>query len=200
MNTRICILLLAALLAACNKPGGKKSNAQDSISNQKSTLVGLSPYDCNGVIDTLTLEGRIRAQNHYSGQLELDFARTHIAVDTSECHVYTKVCAVSVIPDTTWLGQQQRSMSEDSWNAVVDDQQYYEQMAIDTLNKLKIPDEFSSREKRYIMFVKFDKTEFIIDLCKIKDAWGLILFNGVDNPILWGGTDISKQLKDIYHK
>lgn len=34
----------------------------------------------------------------------------------------------------------------------------------------------------------------------MRDAWGLILFNGADNPVLWNSTDIHQELKEIYRK
>ena len=88
----------------------------------------------------------------------------------------------------------------DDWNEVVSDNQYYDQLAIDTLNSLDIPTYFAPREKRFINFIKEDKSNFMIDLTKMKDAWGLILFNGSDNPVLWSNTDIDSELKEIYKK
>ena len=89
---------------------------------------------------------------------------------------------------------------DDDWNEVLSDNDYYEALATDTLKKLDIPTFFASREKRYINFIKSDKSSFIIDLTKMKEAWGLILFNGTDNPVLWSSTDINEELKDIYKK
>lgn len=88
----------------------------------------------------------------------------------------------------------------DDWNEVVSDNQYYAQLAIDTLEKLDIPTFFAPREKRFINFEKADKSNYVIDLTKMKDAWGLILFNGIDNPVLWSNTDIDSELKEIYKK
>jgi hypothetical protein len=82
----------------------------------------------------------------------------------------------------------------------VSDKEYYDQIAIDTLEKLGIPTSFASREKRFVKFLKSSGKECAIDLNKIKDAWGLILFNGTDNPVLWSNTDIDLELKEIYKK
>jgi len=40
----------------------------------------------------------------------------------------------------------------------------------------------------------------MIDFTKILDAWGLILFNGKDNPIFWCSTDVDRELKEVYKK
>lgn len=150
--------------------------------------------------DTLTLQDRRIAGGEFHSHIKLDFAKTMIKInDTSEIRLVEKICAISVIPDTSWINEKQKEMGDD-WNEVVSDNQYYEQLAIDTLEKLSIPTIFAPREKQYINFVKTDNSSFTIDLTKMKDAWGLILFNGEDDPVLWSSTKIDDELKEIYKK
>ncbi len=171
-------------------------DANDSIDdNVKSELVN-KPEQIE--IDTLTVQNRQLADGEFHSLIKLNFAiSTNKINDTSNIRLIDKICAISVIPDTSWTNKQQKEMGDD-WNDVVSDHQYYEQLAIDTLKKLDIPTFFAPREKRYINFIKADKPNLTIDLTKMQDAWGLILFNGTDNPVLWSSTDIDDGLKEIF--
>jgi hypothetical protein len=91
-------------------------------------------------------------------------------------------------------------MSQDDLNTLELDNMWYLGQAMDTLEKQKIKIVYFNRDKRYIKFIKSDKSNYIIDSRKIIDARGLILFNSYDNPVLWNSTDINDGLKDIYKK
>jgi len=150
--------------------------------------------------DTLSVQDRFVENDSFHSHIKLDFAlMTANISDTSQLRMIDKVCAISVIPDTTWINRQQNEMGDD-WNEVVSDIQYYEYLAKDTLEKLNIPTFFAPREKRFIKFIKSDHSSFTIDLTKMEDAWGLILFNGEDNPVLWSSTDIDSEIKEIFKK
>jgi hypothetical protein len=175
-----------------------QSNQKSKPANQIDTNV--TPISELTQNDTLTVQDRRIEGGKFHSHIKLDFAISPIKIsDTTQIRLIDKVCAISVIPDTNWINKQQGEMG-DNWNEVVSDNEYYKQMALDTLEKLDIPTYFASREKRFINFIKADKTSFIIDLTKMKDAWGLILFNANDNPVLWGSTDIYDELKSIYKK
>ncbi len=150
--------------------------------------------------DTLSVRDRFFENDNFLSHIKLDFAKaTTVVEDTSQLRIVNEECAISIIPDTTWINKQQKEMGE-NWNEVLSDNEYYEYLAEDTLKKLDIPTFFAPREKRFIKFIKSDKSSFIIDLTKMEDAWGLILFNGEDNPVLWESTDIENEIKEIYKR
>ena len=132
----------------------------------------------------------------------LDFAQTTINIDdTSKVLIFDKMCAVAVMPDTSWLRKRQSEVPEDNWMEMVWDIEYYQSKAWDTLEKHDIPIYGARREeKRHIKFIKADSTYFMIDLTKMLDAWGTILFNGTDNPIFWNGTDVDRELREYYRR
>ncbi len=194
-------LSIILILSSCQSNKNSKSNKQidttDSIENVKTGFVQESEFV---EIDTLTVQDRKLEGGKFHSHIKLDFALANTQInDTSQIKLVNTICAISVIPDTSWINKMQDEMGDD-WNEVVSDNQYYEQLAIDTLEKLDIPTFFAPRDKRFINFVKADKSNFMIDLTKMKDAWGLILFNGVDNPVLRSNTDIDSELKEIYNK
>lgn len=130
----------------------------------------------------------------------LNFAIVIAKVDTRNCLVIDTVCAVEIMPDAKWIKQQQHKTPEDEWYTIADDNLYYLSLATDTLKKLKIDVLNYTRKESFIKFIKPDNSEIVIDSKKMMDAWGLILFNGKDNPVFWKGTDIYDGLKDIYNK
>lgn len=203
--TRLSYLIgfsIIVILSSCQSNPSSKTDSQtdkkDSIENIESPELIQEPEITE--IDTLTVQERKFKGGDFHSHIKLDFALSKIQIkDTSQIRLINKICAISVIPDTLWINKKQIEMGDD-WNEVVSDNQYYAQLAIDTLEKLDIPTFFAPREKRFINFEKADKSNYVIDLTKMKDAWGLILFNGIDNPVLWSNTDIDSELKEIYKK
>ncbi|NME72159.1 hypothetical protein [Flammeovirga aprica] len=113
----------------------------------------------------------------------------------------SKKCAISIIPSSKWISTEQEKMGEDGWMTIVEDNSYYLDQGRQALIKNNI--EFIksvSREKRYIIFMEEDSIVSTIDLNKMEDAWGIILFNGHDTPYLWSGTEIDEDLKFVYYK
>jgi hypothetical protein len=132
----------------------------------------------------------------------LDYGRVEIELtDTSQFHLIKGECAVTIMPDTTWLREYRESMPEDSWNEIISDNQYYESLATDTLELKGIQVFYGlNYNKRYIKFKKTNDSYFTIDKTKMKDSWGIILFNGHDDPVIWSSTFIGDALRDIYKK
>ena len=164
---------------------------------QKDEIKNQSDIVCEPT-DTITNQAW---EEEYRRLTDFDFAQTTVNVDdTSQISVFEEVCAVRIYPDTFWLTKRQSEMSEDDWMEIAMDMDYYTYEAEETLKKHNIPTLYAPREKRYIKFIKVDKSYFMIDLTKMLDAWGLILFNGNDNPIFWCGTDVDRELKEVYKK
>src|ERR1051325_5377702 len=131
----------------------------------------------------------------------MDAERTDIQLnDTAKFYTVSEICAVSIFPDTSWINEQQRSMPESDWNTVADDNSFYISQGEDSLEKINIPVQYRMNDKQYIRFIKKDKSEFIIDKSKMKDKWGLILFNGKDDPVFWWGDDIGIAVREIYSR
>ena len=203
--TRLSYLIGLSIILMLNSCHSNPKNetdhridTQDSIDKIENPEL-IQEYETKDT-DTLTVQdSKLEDENSHS-HIKLDFAKTAIkTTDTSLIRLIDTICAISVIPDTLWINQQQREMGDD-WNEIVSDNQYYQQLAIDTLEKQDIPTFFAAREKRFVNFIKEDNSNFMIDLTKMKDAWGLILFNGIDNPVLWSSTDIDDELKEIFKK
>jgi hypothetical protein len=208
MNKSLLLITLGILwiLNSCQKnQNPKQETLGESIESTDTTISsGIAPVvDKLGEqiqVDTLTISDRFMLSDRFLSHIELDFALTSLVInDSSQISVIDEICAVSIMPDTTWINQQQLKMG-DNWDEIVSDNLYYEHLAIEALKKNEIPTFYNLREKRYIRFIKIDNSSVLIDLTKMKDGWGLILFNGDDNPVLWSDTDIDEELKEIYNK
>lgn len=193
-------LSIVLIFSSCHSNQNRKTEIQsetiDSISDNAKIETKQETKQSQN--DTLSVHDRFFENDKFHSHIKLDFAKTTTKVkDTSQFRLIDKVCAISVIPDTSWINKQQKEMGDD-WNEVLSDNQYYEYLAKDTLEKLDIPTFFAPRKKRFLKFIKSDKSSFTIDLTKMEDAWGLILYNGVDNPVLWCSTDIDTELEEIF--
>ena len=168
---------------------------RDDVKNQKD-LVSEILYEPT---NTITVDDQTR-EEEYPCFNSLVFAQVMGINDTSQISIFDTVCAVSVIPDTSWLTKRQSEVPEDHWDEIVSGAAYYDYMAQMALQEHNIPTYYVPREKRYVKFIKADNSYFMIDLTKMLDAWGLILFNGKDSPILWHDTDVDRELKEYYKK
>ncbi|NOS94613.1 MAG: hypothetical protein HOP30_22100 [Cyclobacteriaceae bacterium] len=163
-----------------------------------------------GQADTASLQTKESVQTPIQKEQEsdfrpikpLDYGRVQIELtDTSQFHLVTAECALTIMPDTTWLREYRESMPEESWNEIISDNQYYESLAIDTLTLKGIKVFYGlNYDKRYIKFLKSNNSYFTIDKTKMKDSWGIVLFNGHDDPMIWSATFIGPAIRNIYKK
>ncbi|WP_044212498.1 hypothetical protein [Flammeovirga sp. OC4] len=140
-------------------------------------------------------------ETEHSNIKQLSYAEISLSdsVIVSNSIIINEKCALDIFPSTKWIKAEQERMGEDGWMTVVDDNIYYIDLARQALLKNKISYENLSRKKRYLKFMKEDKVVSIIDLEKMDDAWGIILYNGHDTPFLWSGTEIEKDIKVVYN-
>lgn len=130
----------------------------------------------------------------------LDYAKTINQTDTSTFILIDKTIAIIILPDSTWSNEQQKEIGEEGWNEIVADHDYYQYEATSTLEEKGIKVKFYDSNKQYYKFIKKDKSIYCIDKTKMKDKWGLILFNIDKDPVFWIDTSIDEALKDIYSK
>jgi len=150
--------------------------------------------------DVVKDETTIENENSKS-YISLDFARTADNIsDTSLFHTIAKTIAIIIYPDSAWMSEQLNQMGEDNWNEVVADREYYNYEAMKLIEDKGIEVKFYSQNKPYFKFILKDKNEYLIDKSKMKDKWGLILFNDGMNPVFWGGAIFDDAMKDIYEK
>jgi len=199
----LSIILALLVLISCNSKTEKKESDLTKAKSEEVKEIEKpnTPPETEQIEDdTLSVQDRRLADGNFHSHIKLEFAQVFTEVtELNQISIFDTVCAVAVIPDTTWINKQQDEMGDD-WNEVVSDNQYYEYIARETLDNHNIQSFFAPREKQYVKFIKSDNTSFILDLTKMEDAWGLILFNGKDNPVLWSSTDIDSELKEIYKK
>lgn len=200
--SHLIILSIALLFNACQP--NRQGITANRIDIKENSAAHVKPVIENKAgkkhINKSTKHDKQLSEDTYQMIRKLDFAMITCKIkDTSMLRLFDKACAVSVLPDTSWINKQQQKLGSD-WDIVVDDNIYYDRMANDTLEINNIPTYIAPREKRFIRFVKADKSGFTIDLTKMPDAWGLILFNGHDNPVFSNSIDIANALKEIYKK
>jgi hypothetical protein len=130
----------------------------------------------------------------------LDEARVEGVTDTSLFCLISKPGAVHLVPDTAIINARKKTMTEDEWNTVIDDEQFYVYEAKQSLEKNGIEITYLKNDRRYLKFKKKSGQYFTVDRKKIDDFNGLILFNGVDNPVALIGTDAGSAIKKVFKK
>ena len=173
----VIFLIILLITSAC------KSNSVTSTNN-----------------DNVTIEDRMMAGGEFNSHIPLDFAKVkNKMADKAMIMTSNKACAISISPVDAWHEEKRDEMG-DIFDEVISDNSYYNSLAVESLKSNGIPTENATREKQYIQFVKSNKSIYTIDLNLMKDAWGLILFNGNDNPVFWNATDIEPEIKEIFRK
>lgn len=169
-----------------------------------SLLLFLFSCKSNSVIsneESISIDERmIDGEGNFTSHISLDFAQPqNRKAKSSESLKVDKACAVSISPVDSWFEQKRNEMG-DVFDEVISDNNYYNSLAVESLKSNGIPTEKATREKQFIEFTKSNNSKYTIDLNKLQDAWGLILFNGTDNPVFWNATDIEPELKEIFKK
>lgn len=121
--------------------------------------------------------------------------------DTSQVLSFEIKGAIPVYPDTAWFNQEQKSMDEESWNTILDDSQYYQSMAIDTLESVGVnvyPVDIVY--KRFYKFKLAGDGVFVADMYKIRGEWGIILYNGRDVPSFCAPINVPEVMDSLLNK
>lgn len=174
MRTLVFLLLI---LTACNSNSVQKENSAKKLDSLKISNEGENPKSYES----------------------LNFALVTTSKDSSEYILIDKKMAVMFGPDSTWTAQQMKEMGEDGWNEVVADHDYYQSEAMDALENIGVDVKFFNSNKRYFKFVKNGNKAVYLDKMKMKEKWGLILFNADKDPVFWSSTMINDAIKDIYN-
>ena len=92
------------------------------------------------------------------------------------------IVVVFYIPTDKQIEEQKKSLGEDNFLVIVDDNNYYNSLAIEFLDSLKIKVVFSLEEN--FTFETIDKKIYHINRSELTNKyWGALFFNGVDKPI-----------------
>ena len=101
---------------------------------------------------------------------------------------------IHIMPSSNWIDSMQIINGEDGWNTVVDDNQYY----IDLAKKYLTPKGYSEIDEPSEKIWKLEGKNGIIkkiDSDTIKNKWGLIIFDGINNPYFYNGTEPDEDLE-----
>jgi hypothetical protein len=128
----------------------------------------------------------------------LEFARVDQTIDTFNVITIDKNSAILVDPGSEWFSRKQIEMSEEDWNEIVADHDYYVNYADSILKLIGIKISFLPIKKRFYKFKKNDKTEYIVDKLKMNGKWGIILFYVQKDPIFLYPVDIRDAIKDLF--
>lgn len=102
---------------------------------------------------------------------------------------------IPILPSNKYLDSIQKPISEDEWNEIVSDNEYYrnltEQFIIKKGYKL-----IERPQNRFWYFKLKDGSIQTIDTLNLHKTWGNIIFNGKDSAIIFEGTIPDIELKN----
>ena len=180
------LLLLSVLLDSCNS---KPAQEVVAVKTDSTTVASID--------STRIKQDEILSSNDLS---RIDTALSSTAVDdTANADLITSPIAISLWPDHQSIEKEKQNDS-DGFYSMIDDYSYYSALARDTISQKGIEVTGYSHDKRYIVFKNKEKVVCTFDGNKMPDSWGIILFNGIDTPLVWNGTDITGAIKMIYKK
>lgn len=103
---------------------------------------------------------------------------------------------ISIIPSVQWIDSMQKLNGEDGWNEVVQDNVYYEELSKSFLISKGFK-EIESPSERIWKLVGDRGIVKNINSDTLKDKWGLIIFDGIHDPIFYEGVQPEVDLKGI---
>jgi hypothetical protein len=175
--TLICFLHISLIvLNSC----GSKSSSEIKATNVESKQESTTADDGAG-----------------ESQKEPESIDLNDTIDSTMVRVIDMKCAISVIPDTSWLNKQQEKLGE-KWEEIAMDNAFYGTIAHKKLDSIGIPIINGKRSKHILLFVFENKEEYQIDLRELGNAWGYFLFNQRDKPTFWHNTHFDNELSEIF--
>lgn len=98
----------------------------------------------------------------------------------------TKVVFIS--PDSLEIEHMKQEYGEEDFYTIADDNLYYDYEAYEFLKEKEF--EYKSTDKRFVKLIKESGKEIFVDTHKYDENWGVIIFNGKDEPIVVPSMEI----------
>ncbi|HEY4967557.1 MAG TPA: hypothetical protein VII28_14225 [Puia sp.] len=118
-------------------------------------------------------------------------------VENSDTLIIYKKAAVFFSPDTMQIAKRKMEIGEDNFYAGADDYLNYLQTSHDFLDSVKLLI-LDAKDKKYLKFIRYDKSQSIIKLDTLKELWGVYLFDPREKEKLAAMTTIDEDYKDYF--
>lgn len=117
---------------------------------------------------------------------------------SSDTLIVDKQAAVFIEPDSLRIEERKREIGEENFYTETDDYLYYTNRAREFLDSVKLT-VLNAKGKKFIKFVRSDKTQQIINIKKLPDLWSIYFFDPKEKAKQVDITSIDEEYK-IYFK
>jgi hypothetical protein len=97
-------------------------------------------------------------------------------IDNFDTLTIDRTAAVFYSPDSIQIAKRKKEIGEDNFYAGADDYLNYLQTSRDFLDSVKLPI-LEAKDKKYLKFVRDNKSQTVIKLDTLPELWGIYLFS-----------------------
>ena len=118
-------------------------------------------------------------------------------VDHSDTLTINRKAAVFYSPDSIQIAKRKKEIGEENFYVGADDYLYYLHTSYDFLDSVKLPI-LDAKDKKYLRFIRDNKSQTIIRLDTLPELWGIYFFNPGKKEKLVDMLDISEEYNSYF--
>ena len=117
----------------------------------------------------------------------------------SDTLVITSKTAVFYEPDSIQIAKRKKEIGEENFRIGFDDYAFSVNSSIEFLEKEKLP-VVDAKDKKYLKFIKANRTSRIIKIDSLADLWGIYLFDPSKEPYSADMTIMDEEFEQYFRK
>ena len=124
---------------------------------------------------------------------------TLATVDNSDTLTIARKAAVFYSPDSIQIAKRKKEIGEDDFYVGADDYLYYLNISYTFLDSVKLPI-LDAKDKKYLKFIRDNKSQTIIRLDTLPELWGIYFFNPGKKEKLVDMMDINEEYNSYFRQ
>ncbi|WP_276501518.1 hypothetical protein [Terrimonas pollutisoli] len=120
-------------------------------------------------------------------------------IEASDTLTINKKAAVFYQPDSTQIEKRKKEIGEENFMIGADDYLFSLHTAHEFVDSIRLP-VLEANNKRFLKFIRYDKSQTLIKLDTVSDLWGVYFFDTSKKPKLIDGTRIEEEYKSYFLK
>ena len=157
-----------------------------------STILALALAACSTQNDKSKIESQLVSADSFSKD-----KNSQIAIANFDTLTVDKKAAVFYSPDETQIAKRKKEIGEENFYVGADDYLNYLHTSHDFLDSIKLTI-FDAKDKKYLKFIRSDKSQTIIKLDTLSELWGIYFFDPNKTQKLVDMTMIEEEYKSYF--
>lgn len=118
-------------------------------------------------------------------------------IKSSDTLIIDKKAAVFYQPDSMQIEKRKKEIGEENFMIGADDYLFSLHTAYEFVDSIRLP-VLEANNRRFLKFIRSDKSQTLIKLDTVPDLWGVYLFDPSKNPRLIDGIRIEEEYKSYF--